>query len=84
MYRNCNPLRYLVMVSRALLTVLSIVERHRDRARQERGQSVLEYIVLSGVLIVAAGVAAYAISGAIHTSAQHVVNSLNTPVTGTP
>jgi hypothetical protein len=72
------------MLSRALRTVRSILDSVRGRLRSERGQGVLEYIVLTGVVLVAAGFAAYALSGAIHDSSHHIVNSLNTPVTGTP
>ena len=72
------------MVSRALRTGLSILRSLRSRLRAERGQGVLEYIVLTGVVVVAAGIAAYAVSGAIHDSAHHIVNSINAPVTGTP
>jgi hypothetical protein len=72
------------MVSRALRTGLSVLRRLRGRLFAERGQGVLEYMILTGILAVAAGLAATLVSGYIHDGAHHVGNSVNTPVTGTP
>ncbi len=74
------------LINNALVRMMTAVTSLRERARSERGQDLMEYALLGGLIaaLFAAGGAILLLTGALEGAFQNVVDCLNGAATCGP